>query len=158
VDFLRSPNRYTRLGGRVPRGVLLTGPPGTGTTLLARAVGGEAHAAFFSVSGSEFVEAVVGVGAARVRDLFKQPKDAAPSIIFIDELDANRSLPSQLGGPQRRQRRARADAEPGPDEIGGSGPNVSVAVLSATNRPEILDPALLRPRVLRSPRRRAPDG
>src|SRR6201999_1322160 len=88
VDFLRSPRRYTRLGGRVPRGVLLTGPPGTGKTLLARAVAGEARAAFFSIAASEFIEAIVGVGAARVRDLFAQAKEAAPAIIFIDEIDA----------------------------------------------------------------------
>jgi cell division protease FtsH len=88
VDFLKSPERYQRLGGRIPHGVLLSGPPGTGKTLLARAVAGEAHAAFFAISASEFIEAIVGVGASRVRDLFKQAKEAEPSIIFIDELDA----------------------------------------------------------------------
>src|SRR6202035_823690 len=88
VDFLRNPDRYVRLGGRMPHGVLLSGPPGTGKTLLARAVAGEARAAFFSIAASEFIEAIVGVGAARVRDLFEQAKQAAPSIIFIDELDA----------------------------------------------------------------------
>ena len=88
VDFLKNPERYTRLGARIPRGVLLYGPPGTGKTLLARAVAGEADAAFFSLSASEFVEAIVGVGASRVRDLFKQAKESAPAIVFIDELDA----------------------------------------------------------------------
>src|SRR5207244_9796024 len=101
VDFLRDPDKYGRLGGRIPRGVLLSGPPGTGKTLLARAVAGEAGAPFFSMSASEFVEAIVGVGASRVRDLFKQAKDAAPAIVFIDELDAvgrSRSAGGGFGG------------------------------------------------------------
>src|SRR5438046_3564010 len=99
VDFLRHPEKYQRLGGRIPHGVLLSGPPGTGKTLLARAVAGEANAPFFSLSASEFVEAIVGVGASRVRDLFKQAKEAAPAIVFIDELDAiGRSRTSGVGG------------------------------------------------------------
>ena len=119
VDFLKNPQRYTRLGARIPRGVLLYGPPGTGKTLLARAVAGEADAAFFSLSASEFVEAIVGVGASRVRDLFKQAKEAAPAIVFIDELDAiGRSRSGNVGGHQRRQRRARADAQPDPHRDG----------------------------------------
>ena len=105
VDFLRNPERYGRLGGRMPHGVLLAGAPGTGKTLLARAVAGEAHAAFFSISASEFIEAIVGVGASRVRDLFAKAKEAAPSIIFIDELDAigrSRQGSAGFGGANRR--------------------------------------------------------
>ncbi len=109
VAFLRTPDRYVRLGGRMPHGVLLFGPPGTGKTLLARAVAGEAHAAFFSIAASEFIEAIVGVGAARVRDLFAKAKQAAPAIIFIDELDAIGRGSSRFGRPQRGQRRTRAD-------------------------------------------------
>src|SRR5205085_4602550 len=106
VDFLRDPERYGRLGGRMPHGVLLSGAPGTGKTLHARAVAGEAHAAFFSISASEFIEAIVGVGASRVRDLFAQAKEAAPAIIFIDELDAigrSRGTSSSLGGHDERE-------------------------------------------------------
>ena len=115
VDFLRNPDRYGSLGGRMPHGVLLSGAPGTGKTLLARAVAGEAHAAFFSISASEFIEAIVGVGASRVRDLFVKAKEAAPAIIFIDELDAiGRSRQGTSVG-HGRQRRARADARPDPD-------------------------------------------
>ena len=118
VDFLRNPERYGRLGGRMPHGVLLSGAPGTGKTLLARAVAGEAHAAFFSISASEFIEAIVGVGASRVRDLFAKAKEAAPAIIFIDELDAiGRSRQGSVVG-HRRQRRARADARPDPHRDG----------------------------------------
>ena len=145
VDFLRSPRRYTRLGGRVPRGVLLTGPPGTGKTLLARAVAGEARAAFFSVSGSEFVEMIVGVGAARVRDLFRQAQVAAPAIIFIDELDAigrSRAQSLSFGGANEEREQTLNQIL---TEMDGFQPNASVVVLSATNRPEILDQALLRP-------------
>ena len=117
VDFLKRPERYHKLGARIPHGVLLYGPPGTGKTLLARAVAGEADAAFFTMSASEFVEAIVGMGASRVRDLFKQAKEAAPSIVFIDELDAiGRSR--QSGELRRRQRRARADAQPDPHRDG----------------------------------------
>ena len=118
VDFLREPDKYGRLGGRMPHGVLLYGPPGTGKTLLARAVAGEAHAAFFSISASEFIEAIVGVGASRVRDLFAKAKEAAPAIIFIDELDAIGRSRAGLGVGHRRQRRARADARPDPHRAG----------------------------------------
>ena len=110
VEFLRDPQKFQRLGGRIPRGVLLVGPPGTGKTLLARAIAGEANVPFFTISGSDFVEMFVGVGASRVRDMFEQAKKNAPCIIFIDEIDA---VGRHRGaGPRRRQRRARADAEP----------------------------------------------
>jgi cell division protease FtsH len=145
VDFLKSPQQYERLGGRMPHGVLLFGPPGTGKTLLARAVAGEAHAAFFSIAASEFIEAIVGVGAARVRDLFAKAKEAAPSIIFIDELDAiGRSRQGTAGitgaNDEREQTLDQILAE-----MDGFESNEAVVVLGATNRPEILDPALLRP-------------
>jgi cell division protease FtsH len=145
VDFLKNPKRYERLGARIPRGVLLYGPPGTGKTLLARAVAGEAKAAFFSLSASEFVEAIVGVGASRVRDLFKQAKEAAPSIIFIDELDAvGRSRAGGggfSGGHDEREQTLNQILT----EMDGFAPGTNVIVLGATNRQEILDPALLRP-------------
>ena len=146
VDFLKNPQRYTKLGARVPRGVLLYGPPGTGKTLLARAVAGEADAAFFSLSASEFVEAIVGVGASRVRDLFKQAKEAAPAIVFIDELDAiGRSRSGNLtgisGGNDEREQTLNQILT----EMDGFDADTNVIVLGATNRPEILDPALLRP-------------
>ncbi|MET0730546.1 MAG: ATP-dependent zinc metalloprotease FtsH, partial [Solirubrobacterales bacterium] len=146
VDFLKNPQRYTRLGARIPHGVLLYGPPGTGKTLLARAVAGEAHAAFFSLSASEFVEAIVGVGASRVRDLFKQAKEAAPAIVFIDELDAiGRSRSGNVtglsGGNDEREQTLNQILT----EMDGFEPGTNVIVLGATNRPEILDPALLRP-------------
>jgi cell division protease FtsH len=145
VDFLKTPDRYVRLGGRMPHGVLLYGPPGTGKTLLARAVAGEAHAAFFSIAASEFIEAIVGVGAARVRDLFAKAKEAAPSIIFIDELDAiGRSRQGSAGitgaNDEREQTLDQILAE-----MDGFDSTEAVVVLGATNRPEILDPALLRP-------------
>ena len=114
VDFLKNPDRYHRLGGRIPRGVLLSGAPGTGKTLLARAVAGEAGVPFFSLSASEFIEAVVGIGASRVRDLFKKAKEASPAIVFIDELDAIGRARSSTR-LRRRQRGARADAQPDPD-------------------------------------------
>jgi cell division protease FtsH len=144
VDFLRKPERYQRVGAAVPRGVLMVGPPGTGKTLLARAVAGEAHVPFFSVTGSSFVELFVGVGAARVRDLFEQARKRAPAIIFIDEVDA-------IG-----QRRAGSGAVVSNDEreqtlnqllaeMDGFDPTTGIVVLAATNRPEVLDPALLRP-------------
>ena len=144
VDFLKQPERYTRVGAMVPRGVLMVGPPGTGKTLLARAVAGEAHVPFFSVTGSGFVELFVGVGASRVRDLFEQARKRAPAIIFIDEVDA-------IG-----QRRAGSGAVVSNDEreqtlnqllaeMDGFEPSAGIVVLAATNRPEILDPALLRP-------------
>ncbi|MDQ6882630.1 MAG: ATP-dependent zinc metalloprotease FtsH [Candidatus Dormibacteraeota bacterium] len=144
VDFLKTPAKYERLGATIPRGVLLIGPPGTGKTLLARAVAGEADRPFFSLSASEFVEAIVGVGASRVRDLFTQAKTAAPSIIFIDELDAigrSRSAGSNLGGNDEREQTLNQILT----EMDGFTPTQQVVVLAATNRAEILDAALLRP-------------
>ena len=146
VDFLKNPQRYTKLGARVPRGVLLYGPPGTGKTLLARAVAGEADAAFFSLSASEFIEAIVGVGASRVRDLFKQAKEAAPAIVFIDELDAiGRSRSGNVGGISGGHDEREQTLNQILTEMDGFEADTSVIVLGATNRPEILDPALLRP-------------
>ncbi len=144
VDFLRDPMRYTGLGARIPRGVLLSGPPGTGKTLLARAVAGEAEVPFFSISASEFIEAIVGVGASRVRDLFDQAKKVAPAIIFIDELDAigrARGGTFATGGVDEREQTLNQILT----EMDGFQGNEGVVVLAATNRPEILDPALLRP-------------
>ncbi|HEX7084454.1 MAG TPA: ATP-dependent zinc metalloprotease FtsH [Gaiellaceae bacterium] len=145
VDFLRNPDRYRRLGARTPRGVLLSGPPGTGKTLLARAVAGEADVPFFSMAASEFVEAIVGVGAARVRDLFKDAKEAAPSIVFIDELDAiGRSRTSGVagfsGGNDEREQTLNQILT----EMDGFDATTGVIVLAATNRPDVLDQALLR--------------
>jgi cell division protease FtsH len=146
VDFLKSPERYSRLGARIPRGVLLYGPPGTGKTLLARAVAGEADAAFFSLSASEFVEAIVGIGASRVRDLFKQAKESAPAIVFIDELDAiGRSRSGGVGGISGGHDEREQTLNQILTEMDGFEPGTNVIVLAATNRPEILDPALLRP-------------
>jgi cell division protease FtsH len=144
VDFLKNPDRYRRLGGRIPRGVLLSGAPGTGKTLLARAVAGEAGVPFFSSSASEFVEAIVGIGASRVRDLFKQAKEAAPAIVFIDELDAigrARGGVGFSGGNDEREQTLNQILT----EMDGFEPNDTVIVLGATNRPEVLDAALLRP-------------
>jgi cell division protease FtsH len=145
VDFLRNPERFGRLGGRMPHGVLLSGAPGTGKTLLARAVAGEAHAAFFSISASEFIEAIVGVGASRVRDLFAKAKEAAPSIIFIDELDAvgrsRQGSVSIAGSNDEREQTLNQILT----EMDGFESVEAVVVLAATNRGEILDPALLRP-------------
>jgi cell division protease FtsH len=143
VDFLKSPKEHGRLGARVPKGVLLMGPTGTGKTLLARAVAGEAGVPFFSISGSEFIEMFVGVGAARVRDLFEQARAAAPAIIFIDELDAlgkTRGASSIIGGHDEREQTLNQLLV----ELDGFDPSVGVVLLAATNRPEILDPALLR--------------
>ena len=146
VDFLKNPERYSRLGARIPRGVLLYGPPGTGKTLLARAVAGEAEAAFFSLSASEFVEAIVGIGASRVRDLFKQAKESAPAIVFIDELDAiGRSRSGGAGGISGGHDEREQTLNQILTEMDGFEPGTNVIVLAATNRPEILDPALLRP-------------
>src|SRR4051812_20941429 len=146
VDFLKRPERYSRLGARIPRGVLLYGPPGTGKTLLARAVAGEANAAFFSMSASEFVEAIVGVGASRVRDLFKQAKEAAPAIVFIDELDAiGRSRSGAVGGVSGGHDEREQTLNQILTEMDGFEVGTNVIVLAATNRPEILDQALLRP-------------
>ena len=145
VDFLRTPERYGRLGGRMPHGVLLSGAPGTGKTLLARAVAGEAHAAFFSISASEFIEAIVGVGASRVRDLFAKAKEAAPAIIFIDELDAigrsRQGSVSVTGANDEREQTLDQILT----ELDGFEPAEAVVVLAATNRPDVLDSALLRP-------------
>ncbi|HEU4979024.1 MAG TPA: ATP-dependent zinc metalloprotease FtsH [Solirubrobacteraceae bacterium] len=146
VDFLKNPKRYEKLGARIPRGVLLYGPPGTGKTLLARAVAGEANAAFFSGSASEFVEAIVGIGASRVRDLFKQAKEAGPAIVFIDELDAiGRSRSGNVGGLSGGNDEREQTLNQILTEMDGFDAGTNVIVLAATNRPEILDPALLRP-------------
>jgi cell division protease FtsH len=145
VGFLKDPSRFVKLGARMPRGVLLSGPPGTGKTLLAKAVAGEAGVPFFSLSASEFIEAIVGVGASRVRDLFQQAKDAAPAIIFIDELDAiGRSRSGGVGfggGHDEREQTLNQILT----EMDGFDTQAGVIVVAATNRPEILDPALLRP-------------
>src|SRR5229473_5455443 len=145
VDFLRNPKKYQRLGGRIPKGVLLVGPPGTGKTLLARAVAGEADVPFFTLSGSEFVEMFVGVGAARVRDLFEQAKDKAPCIIFIDELDAigksRAGASGFVGGHDEREQTLNQLLA----EMDGFDSSKGVIIMAATNRPEVLDQALLRP-------------
>ena len=143
VDFLKDPQKFQKLGGRIPRGVLLVGPPGTGKTLLAKAIAGEAKVPFFSISGSDFVEMFVGVGAARVRDMFDQAKKSAPCIIFVDEIDAvGRHRGAGLGGgnDEREQTLNQMLVE-----MDGFETNVGVIVMAATNRPDILDPALLRP-------------
>jgi cell division protease FtsH len=145
VDFLKNAEKYTRLGAKIPKGVLLVGPPGTGKTLLAKAIAGEASVPFFSISGSEFIELFVGVGAARVRDLFDQAKQQAPCIVFIDELDAlgkSRTSVSPLqGGNDEREQTLNQLLS----EMDGFDPNTGVILLAATNRPEVLDPALRRP-------------
>lgn len=143
VEFLKQPQKYTELGGKIPKGALLVGPPGTGKTLLAKAVAGEAHVPFFSLSGSEFVEMFVGVGASRVRDLFEEAKKNAPCIIFIDEIDAiGKSRDSRYGGgnDEREQTLNQLLAE-----MDGFDTSKGLLILAATNRPEVLDPALLRP-------------
>src|SRR5438309_5035095 len=144
VDFLKNPAKYQRLGGTVPKGVLLIGAPGTGKTLLARAIAGQAGVPFFSLSASEFIEMIVGVGAARVRDLFKQARDAAPSIIFIDELDAigrARGGPAGFGANSEQEQTLNQILT----EMDGFSSGDTVIVLAATNRPDVLDYALLRP-------------
>ena len=142
VDFLHNPQKYTRIGAKLPKGALLVGPPGTGKTLLARAVAGEAHVPFYSLSGSDFVEMFVGVGASRVRDLFKQAQQSAPCIIFIDEIDAiGRSRDSRFGGNDEREQTLNQLLS----EMDGFDPSKGLLVRAAANRPEILDPALLRP-------------
>ena len=143
IEFLKEPSKFTELGGRMPKGVLLVGPPGTGKTLLAKAVAGESGVPFFSLSGSEFVEMFVGLGAARVRDLFVQAKQKAPCIIFIDELDAlgkARGFGAMGGHDEREQTLNQLLVE-----MDGFDPKIGVILMAATNRPEILDPALLRP-------------
>lgn len=142
VDFLKTPEKFTKLGGRIPKGIMLVGPPGTGKTLLAKAVAGEANVPFFSISGSEFVEMFVGVGAARVRDLFNQAKEKAPCIIFVDELDAlgkARGMGMTGGNDEREQTLNQLLVE-----MDGFDTQTGVIMMAATNRPEILDPALLR--------------
>ncbi len=145
VDFLKHADKYVKLGAKIPKGVLLVGPPGTGKTLLAKAIAGEAGVPFFSISGSEFIEMFVGVGAARVRGLFEQAKQQAPCIVFIDELDAlgksRASLNSPIGGNDEREQTLNQLLS----EMDGFAANTGVILLSATNRPEVLDPALLRP-------------
>ncbi|MBS1504898.1 MAG: AAA family ATPase, partial [Bacteroidetes bacterium] len=145
VDFLKNPDTFTKLGAKIPKGVILVGPPGTGKTLLAKAVAGEARVPFFSISGSEFVEMFVGVGASRVRDLFRQAKEKAPCIIFIDEIDAigrSRGKGAFLsGGNDERESTLNQLLT----EMDGFGTNSGVIVLAASNRADMLDPALLRP-------------
>jgi cell division protease FtsH len=145
VDFLRDPDKYRRLGGRIPRGVLLSGPPGTGKTLLARAVAGEAGAPFFSMSASEFVEAIVGVGASRVRDLFRQAKKESPAIVFIDELDAVGRARSTAGGYGGGSDEREQTLNQILTEMDGFDSSTAVIVIGATNRIDVLDQALLRP-------------
>ncbi|MED5573648.1 MAG: ATP-dependent metallopeptidase FtsH/Yme1/Tma family protein, partial [Pseudomonadota bacterium] len=143
VEFLRDPQKFQRLGGRIPKGVLLVGPPGTGKTLLARAIAGEANVPFFTISGSEFVEMFVGVGASRVRDMFEQAKKNAPCLLFIDEMDAvGRHRGAGLGGgnDEREQTLNQLLVE-----MDGFETNEGVILIAATNRPDVLDPALLRP-------------
>ena len=143
VDFLKSPKKYTSLGGKIPKGVLLVGPPGTGKTLLAKAVAGEANVPFFSISGSDFVEMFVGVGASRVRDLFKQAKEKAPCIVFIDEIDAVGRARSKNAGFSSNDERENTLNQL-LTEMDGFGSNSGVIILAATNRPDILDKALMR--------------
>ena len=153
VDFLKDPTKFSRLGGKIPKGALLVGPPGTGKTLLARAIAGEAGVPFFTISGSDFVEMFVGVGASRVRDMFEQAKKSAPCIIFIDEIDAvGRHRGAGLGGgnDEREQTLNQLLVE-----MDGFDANEGIIIVAATNRPDVLDPALLRPRPLRPPGRRA---
>ncbi|MFA5353997.1 MAG: ATP-dependent zinc metalloprotease FtsH [Thermodesulfovibrionales bacterium] len=143
IEFLKAPEQFTKIGAKVPKGVLLMGPPGTGKTLLARAAAGEAGVPFYSITGSEFVEMFVGVGAARVRDLFKKAKENKPSIIFIDEIDAvGRTRGTGLGGGNDEREQTLNQIL---SELDGFEPNESVIVMAATNRPDVLDPALLRP-------------
>ena len=152
IEFLKDPQKFQKLGGRIPKGVLLVGPPGTGKTLLARAIAGEANVPFFSISGSDFVEMFVGVGASRVRDLFEQGKKNAPCIIFIDEIDAvGRHRGAGLGGGHdEREQTLNALLV----EMDGFESNEGVILIAATNRPDVLDPALAASRPFRSPRGR----
>jgi AFG3 family protein len=142
VDFLKRPEKYKKLGAKIPRGALLVGPPGTGKTMLAKAVAGEAGVPFLSISGSDFIEMFVGVGASRVRDLFKKAKEKSPSIIFIDEIDAvAKKRNSQAGGNDERDSTLNQLLV----EMDGFGTDHNVIILAATNRAELLDSALLRP-------------
>ncbi len=142
VDYLHNPNRYKEVGAAMPKGILLVGPPGTGKTMLAKAVAGEANVPFFSMSGSEFVEMFVGMGAAKVRDLFRQAKEKAPCIVFIDEIDAiGKKRDGQIGGNDEREQTLNQLLT----EMDGFEENSGVILLAATNRPESLDPALTRP-------------
>ncbi|HXV98374.1 MAG TPA: AAA family ATPase, partial [Anaerolineae bacterium] len=143
IEFLKEPDKFARLGARIPKGVLMAGPPGTGKTLMAKAVAGEAHVPFFSISGSEFVEMFVGVGAARVRDLFKRARELAPAIIFVDEIDAvgrQRGVNVGNGSDEREQTLNQILVE-----MDGFNTDTNIIVMASTNRPDILDPALLRP-------------
>ena len=143
VDFLKKPNEYVSLGARVPKGVILVGPPGTGKTLLAKAVAGEAKVPFYTISGSDFIEMFVGVGASRVRSMFKEAKKNAPCIIFIDEIDAvgrNRG-PGSMGGHDEREQTLNQLLV----EMDGFGTNAGIIIIAATNREDVLDKALLRP-------------
>lgn len=143
IDFLKNPKKFTKMGARIPKGVLLVGPPGTGKTLLAKAVAGEAKVPFFYISGSDFVELFVGVGASRVRDMFKQAKQAAPCLIFIDEIDAvGRERGTGLGGGHDEREQTLNQLL---SEMDGFGENEGIIIIAATNRPDVLDPALLRP-------------
>lgn len=143
IDFLRNPKKFTKMGARIPKGVLLVGPPGTGKTLLAKAVAGEAKVPFFYISGSDFVELFVGVGASRVRDMFKQAKQTAPCLIFIDEIDAvGRERGTGLGGGHDEREQTLNQLL---SEMDGFGENEGIIIIAATNRPDVLDPALLRP-------------
>jgi cell division protease FtsH len=143
VEFLKRPERFTSVGAKIPKGVLLVGPPGTGKTLLAKAIAGEAGVPFFSISGSEFVEMFVGVGASRVRDLFKKAKENAPCIVFVDEIDAvGRSRGTGIGGGNDEREQTLNQLL---TEMDGFEGNTGVIVVAATNRADILDPALLRP-------------
>ena len=143
IDFLKNPNKFTKMGARIPKGVLLVGPPGTGKTLLAKAVAGEAKVPFFYISGSDFVELFVGVGASRVRDMFKQAKQCAPCLIFIDEIDAvGRERGTGLGGGHDEREQTLNQLL---SEMDGFGENEGIIIMAATNRPDVLDPALLRP-------------
>ncbi len=152
VEFLKSPEKFQRLGGRIPKGVLLVGPPGSGKTLLARAVAGEAGVPFYSISGSEFIQMFVGVGASRVRDMFKTAKENSPCILFIDEIDAvGRVRGAGLGGGHDEREQTLNQIL---TEMDGFSPSESVIVLAATNRPDVLDPALLAARPVRPPRNR----
>merc|ERR1712054_372050 len=143
VDFLKKPEKYSDLGARIPRGVILDGPPGTGKTLLAKAIAGEAGVPFFSISGSEFVEMFVGVGASRVRDLFEQAKTNAPCIVFIDEIDAvGRQRGAGLGGGNDEREQTLNQLL---TEMDGFEGNTGIIIIAATNRPDVLDSALMRP-------------